>query len=177
MIDGPGIEVRAEQPYVAIPIQVTFREWGQANALVPQVYGWLAANNIIPAGPPFFRYHVIGSMDEKFHLEIGVPVGNPVEGDGRIVAGAIPAGSYATLVHTGHPDKLIHAYTEFEKWIAAQALQVDTHHNGSNDVWAGRFEFYLTNPEEEPDLNKWAIQIAYRLKDQPEASRSDGGQA
>jgi hypothetical protein len=38
MIGEPKVEVRAEQPYVAIPIKTTLREWGRANALVGEVF-------------------------------------------------------------------------------------------------------------------------------------------
>ncbi len=31
--------------------------------------------------------------------------------------------------------------------------------------WAGRFEFYLTDPNEEPDPNKWEIDLAWKLRD------------
>ncbi|MFW6075395.1 MAG: hypothetical protein ACOC9Y_07355, partial [Chloroflexota bacterium] len=32
-------------------------------------------------------------------------------------------------------------------------------------VWAARFESFLTNPEEEPDLSKWSIEVAYLVDD------------
>jgi hypothetical protein len=47
MSNEPKVEVRAEQPYVAIPIKVTLREWGMANALVGEV---------IMAGPARARF-------------------------------------------------------------------------------------------------------------------------
>jgi hypothetical protein len=90
MSNEPKVEVRAEQPYVAIPIKVTLREWGMANALVGEVIGWLGQRGLALSGAPFFRYWVIGDMDEKFVIEVGVPVESAVPGDGRVIAGSIP---------------------------------------------------------------------------------------
>jgi effector-binding domain-containing protein len=107
MIGEPKVEVRAEQPYVAIPIKTTLREWGRANALVGEVFEWLGQKGVEPAGPPFFRYWVIGDLDNKFEIEVGVLVRSAVSGDGRVISGSVPGGSYATLVHTGQPDRLV----------------------------------------------------------------------
>jgi effector-binding domain-containing protein len=109
VVSEPKVEVRAEQPYVAIPIKVTLKEWSRANALLGEVIEWLGQNGVALAGPPFFRYWKIGNMDDEFDLEVGIPVGSPVSGDGRVIAGSIPGGSYATLVHTEHPDRLVHS--------------------------------------------------------------------
>jgi hypothetical protein len=37
--------------------------------------------------------------------------------------------------------------------------------NNRGEVWGGRFEFYLTNPAEHPDLEKWSTEIAYQVRD------------
>jgi RNA polymerase sigma factor (sigma-70 family) len=75
-------------------------------ALVGEVIGWLSRQGIEFAGAPFFRYWTIGDMDREFDLEVGVPVASVVSGDERVIAGFIPSGSYATMVHFGHPDRL-----------------------------------------------------------------------
>lgn len=31
--------------------------------------------------------------------------------------------------------------------------------------WGSRVEFYRTNPAEEPDMNEWVTQLAFRLAD------------
>lgn len=46
MISEPKVEVRAEQLYVAIPIKVTLKEWGRANALVGEIFEWLSQKGI-----------------------------------------------------------------------------------------------------------------------------------
>jgi effector-binding domain-containing protein len=157
----PKLEHRAERPYVAIPIEVTLREWGEANALVPEVFEWLGRNGLQLAGPPFFRYWVIGSMDEPFRLDVGVPLDEPVEGDGRVIVGSIPAGTYLTYVHHGLPDKLFETQQALENWAQSNGLAWQNRVEDGTEIWGGRFLFFLTNPDDEPDLNKWSTEVAY----------------
>ena len=37
---------RSAQPYVAIPVQASFNEWGKATALVGEVLGWIAERGL-----------------------------------------------------------------------------------------------------------------------------------
>ena len=165
----PSLNVRGEQPYVAIPIRVSLREWGRANALVGEVFDWLARQGVPPGGPPFFRYRTIGGMDAPFDLEVGVPVARPLGGDSPVIAGHRPAGAYAVAVHTGHPDRLDGAHEELQAWVRDQDLRVAMGEEG--DVWEARFESFLTDPAQQPDLERWSIEIAYLL-DLPPAEAS-----
>ncbi len=47
---GPRIETRAEQPYVAIRARVTMAELGGLGARFGEVFGWLGARGLAPAG-------------------------------------------------------------------------------------------------------------------------------
>ena len=64
-----------------------------------EVFGWLADHGAKPSGPPFWKYNVI-DMERHLEIEAGVAVEQPLPGDGRVLAGMLPGGSYATLVHT-----------------------------------------------------------------------------
>ena len=150
-------EERAEQPYAAIPIRATLREWGSVNALVPEVLGWLAERDIQSAGAWFYRHRVVGGMDEKFEVEVGVPVAVPVEGDGRVVAGTKPAGRYAVRVHHGHPDNVRFTHQDLVAWATEQGSPPVR----DGEVWVGMFESYLTNPDDEPDPDRWETELAY----------------
>ena len=59
MSAGPEIVTRAEQPYVAIRARVTMSELPGLADRLGEVFGWLGARGLAPAGPPFFRYDVI----------------------------------------------------------------------------------------------------------------------
>jgi effector-binding domain-containing protein len=159
----PTVLERTEQPYVAIPIRATLREWGEVNALAPEVFAWLAARGIAPAGALFYRHHVIGGFDEKFSVEVGVPVAEPVDGDGRVLAGAKPAGRYVVAVHHGHPDGIVKSHQALVEWAAREGVPLAK----DGDVWGGMFESYRTDPAVEPDPDKWETELAYLVSAAP----------
>ncbi|WP_186356758.1 AraC family transcriptional regulator [Streptomonospora sp. PA3] len=167
MTSEPGYEaryeVRAEQPYVAIPAKVTTREWEKAAALVTEVRHWLSGKGIAAAGPPFFRYWVIGGGDREHILEVGVPVDDTVRGDGRVIAGCIPAGDYVALVHDGAPERIDGAHARLQEWAAERGLAWVNRGEGRSEVWGGRFEFYLTDPVR-ARRDACSIEIAYLVR-------------
>ena len=157
----PNIEDRKPQPYAAIRTQATMREWGKVNALIGEVAGWLAQRNISPAGPPVYRYWKIGDMDRQFDLEVGWLVNTPVESDGRVQAGEIPAGRYVAVSHIGHPDKLEETFAGMMEWAEQQGVELATRLDGDDTIWEGRFELYMTDPQVEPDLNRWRTDVLF----------------
>jgi effector-binding domain-containing protein len=160
----PNLVVRQEQPYLSIPIQVAQKEWKKATALVSELIEWMDEHRIEWAGPPFFRYWIIGDMDTHFHIEVGIPVVAPLAGDGRVIPGTIPGGIYATLVHTGSPDALDLSLSILQTWGIHQGLQWNNQIEGDTEIWGARFEFYLTDPALQPNQEKWSVEIAYQVK-------------
>lgn len=151
------IEARPEQPYIAIKDTVTMTTFAKVADRLPELFGWMNAKGIPLAGAPFFRYRVI-DMDGDIEVEAGIPVDGLVETEGDIFHDQLPAGHYATTRHKGHPDQLVNKWDELLKWAAEQG-ELDKDDN----QWACRTESYLTNPAEEPDLNKWETELAVRL--------------
>ncbi|GLW90982.1 GyrI-like domain-containing protein [Actinokineospora globicatena] len=155
---APTIETRPEQPYVSIRTQATLAEWGRVNALIGPVYGWLTERDITPAGPLFYRYHSVAG--DVIDVEVGVPVPEPVIGDDTVAAGSKPAGQYAVLLHKGHPDRIRETFAALDEWSEASGVEFDV----TDGVWAGRFESYLSDPAEVPDLADWETEVAYRVR-------------
>lgn len=160
--DTPQIEVRAEQPYVAISARLPMSQLGALGARLGEVFAWLDARGITPAGAPFFKYDEI-DMAHELHVEAGVPVASPVEADEDVTSGVLAGGRYATLVHVGHPDQLEQATAALLSWAEERGLRWDMTAGEHGDVWGSRLEFYLTDPAEEPDMAKWVTQLAFRL--------------
>lgn len=98
----PSVRERTEQPYVAIGAGA----WGPVTELVSQVLGWVQQRDLALAAPPSFATGPIGGQDKRFQLEVGAPIEREVSGDGRMRAGRVPTGFYATVVHVGHPDRI-----------------------------------------------------------------------
>jgi effector-binding domain-containing protein len=162
--DEPEITQRAAQPYAGITSWVTMAELGSVADRIPEIFGSLGARGIAPAGPPFFRYHVI-DMERQLQVEVGVPVASAVEDSGDVHAGTLPAGRFAVMMHTGAPESLYGATTELLDWAAARELAWDVTEADEGERWGCRVEFYLTDPAEEPDMSKWQTQLAFRLAD------------
>jgi effector-binding domain-containing protein len=160
----PEIETRAEQPYVAISARVPMSGLAGVGARLGQVFGWLGARGVAPAGPPFFKYNVI-DMAGDLEVEGGVPIAQAMEGDTQVLSGVLPAGRYATVTHVGHPDQLLEVTRSLLAWASEQGLKWDMSPGDNGERWSSRVEFYLTDPSVEPDMNKWVTQLAFRLAD------------
>jgi effector-binding domain-containing protein len=164
MITEPKLEDRPEQPTVGIRTQVPMKAFKKIiPELLGEVFAWTRQHGVVPVGPPFMRFHVI-NMAGNMDVELGVPVASGVPGDGRVAAGAIPAGRYASLVYTGVRDG-IKANAALLDWGAAQGLVWDRHDTATGDAFAGRYESYLTDPDEEPDPKRWETEVAIRVAD------------
>ncbi len=162
MSTAPEITERAAQPYVAVKAQVTMQTIGAIADRIPEVFGWLAAHGVAPAGPPFLKYNVI-DMARQLEIEAGVPVAAAVDGGGSVLPGVLPAGRYATMTYAGHPAKLIDATAELLAWASREGLVFDVAESGAGERWGSRLEIYFTDPAREPDMDRWETQLAFRL--------------
>lgn len=156
----PRVEHRAEQPTAGIRMAATLGEWGEVNALGPEVLEWLAAHGSGPIGAPYYRYRLIGSFEEKFDVEVGYPVAAPVTGDDRLLAGVKPAGDYVVAHHVGHPDGIAESHLALVAWAEEQGIALAK----DGETWVAMFESYLTNPVDEPDPNNWRTELAYLIR-------------
>jgi effector-binding domain-containing protein len=120
--------------------------------ILPEVWAYVAGQGKQPAGPPFTRYH--GDFTETVELEAGLPVAEPIEGNGRVQAGELPGGPVASIMHIGHYDTLSETYDALAVWMAAEGR-----------VPGGPFwEVYLTDPQEVPDPAEWQTEIICPLR-------------
>jgi effector-binding domain-containing protein len=162
---APEITQRAAQPYAGISTWVTMKDLGSVADRIPEIFGWLSARGVAPAGPPFFRYHVI-NMERQLLVEAGVPVASAVEADdGDVRGGILPAGRFAVMTHAGAPETLMAATAALLEWAEARGLAWDVSQTDAGEKWGCRVEFYLTDPAEQPDMSKWQTELAFRLAD------------
>jgi effector-binding domain-containing protein len=162
----PVLVERKEQPCIAVRSFVTMASIGSTlPPLMPEIVGWLARESITPAGPPFWRYDVI-DMAGVMEVEVGVPVAEPVssDGDARIESGARPGGTYATVIHVGHPSSLIEATADLLEWGRREDVTWDMTYAPEGERWTCRLEEYPSDPVQVPDMGAWQTQLAFKLK-------------
>lgn len=115
--------------------------------LFGEIYGYIRQHGQQPAGMPLAIYH---SLDgNAVELECAMPVASPPEGTDRIRPGELPAGTVATVTHTGPYDSLGETWSAVMEWIGAQEFQV------AHAPW----EVYVTDPDDEPDQSRWRTDI------------------
>jgi effector-binding domain-containing protein len=89
-------------------------------------------------GPPYAR--LLSFEAEEAEIEAGVPVDQPIPGEGPIEAGELPGGSVASTVHLGPYNGLGAVHEEITRWMSERGLRA------SGSPW----EVYESPPDEEP---------------------------
>jgi effector-binding domain-containing protein len=160
MTSEPRLEYRKEQPYAAIRAQVPFPIDGILPVLWEQVAIFLASRSRPACGAPFIRY-LTTDMTRQLDIEVGFPVPAGTPGNGRVTVGMLPAGHYAVLVHSGPYEDLITATARLLEWAKKNRIAWKTDVKDDIEWWAGRVEWYPTNPAAEQDPGKWQTELAF----------------
>jgi effector-binding domain-containing protein len=161
----PEVVSREAQPYASITNRVPMQNLGEElPPQVGEVFGWLAARGVQPAGPPFWKYNKI-DMEGELEVEVGVPTAEEVSGDERVQGHLLPAGRYVMAQHVGHPDELREATAELLDWAETRGLRWDKSPSAEGELWSARVEEYLTDPIKQPDMNKWQTNLIFKLAD------------
>ena len=158
----PRIDERAEQPYMGIRTQTPMKGMFKViDKLFKEMNIWLKANDVQPAGAPFLRYHVI-DMEGEMDIEVGFPVAAALPNSGRVTAGVLPTGRYASLIYIGN------GYTgnkRLVEWARDNGIAWDRWEDPRGDAFRCRYERYLTDPKLEPRKTKWEVEVAIKLGD------------
>jgi effector-binding domain-containing protein len=164
----PQIIERPAQPYVAAREILTMSTLSRIADRIPELLAWLAQGGHTPSGAPFFRYLTI-DMDRGLEVEAGVPVAAPLDlagaDSGAATAQTLPGGRFVSAFFVGHPDGLEGATGDLLQWAEARGLRWDMHDTPAGENWGCRLEIYHTDPREQPDMNAWRTELAFRLAD------------
>jgi effector-binding domain-containing protein len=160
----PVVVEREERLYAYIRGSVRMDAFALIADRLPELVNWLAGRGAELAGAPFFRYHTV-DLDGESVVEAGVPVMVAPEPEGDVGVAVLPPGRYATVIHSGHPARLVDAVTALREWAAREGREWDMTVVDGVEHWACRTESYLTDPRVEPDMSKWRIELAFRLAD------------
>jgi len=104
-----------------------------------------------PTGAPYTAYF---NMDmQNLEVEIGFPVATKLPEKDDIKPSEVPAGKYASCIHTGPYSEIEPAYNTLTKWVD------DNGYKPSGIA----YEFYLNDPGDTPP-DKLQTQILFLLK-------------
>ena len=163
MIGKPKIDTRPEISYMGIREQMPMSSMDKnLPPLFNELSSWVEKQGVELAGTPFLRYHVI-DMAGEMDIEAGFPVVETTSGDARVKPGVLPAGRYASLIFQGDGYEGNKALIE---WARDNNLKWDRWDDPKGDAFRSRYETYLTDPEVEPDIMKWDIEVAIKLADE-----------
>ena len=130
-----------------------------------EVYGYLGAHDIPPAGEPFLIYHGMpGPFDAPFEVQICAPVARPVDPPQGWLLEELPAGTFASIVHVGPYDSLGAAYDELEAWIPEHGYAIK----------GPPREAYLSEPETPPAETRTVVEFPVGLAESPVPVGSKG---
>ena len=163
-VPQPSIQRRVAEPYVGIRGTVTMTTFPAIADRMPELFAFLGARGMAPAGPPFFRYRVV-DMEGELVVEAGVPTAGAITGEGDVFADELPAGRYVTVTHVGHPAELVARTGELLEWAEEQGLAWDAADTRAGRRWGARLEVLHTDPRVEPDPTRWTTELAFKLAD------------
>jgi effector-binding domain-containing protein len=155
------LQQRAPQPVMSIRAIVGIDQLGEAmDDRLRALSAYLRQHGVEPAGAPFVRYHTFGETDTD--LETGIPVAEPVAGEGRITRGELPGGPAISTWHLGPHDTLGDAYARISAWPTAHGHEpdgpswevyywIDPSQYGGTDTW--------------PDPANWRTELVQPVKD------------
>lgn len=151
-----NIEIKEIEAIKALTIKATTPTSeisAKMGELYPKLMSCILDNEIEMTGPPFARYH---SWDPEgdTEFEVGVPVSKGAECEEGIKLVELPACKVVTALHIGPYESLGPVYEAIQKYIDKKDLKV------SGAVW----EVYLTDPNAEPDPNKYKTQIYFPVE-------------
>ena len=91
--------------------------------------------------------------------EVGVPLSQSPQGDGRIIAGSFPAGKYVTAKHMGPYTGLPNSHMGLENYLQKHGLKEKVVTGEHGQKWGTRIESYITTPDEVADQSKWETDL------------------
>jgi effector-binding domain-containing protein len=143
-------EIRAvpKQPTAAINLTCPTEQIGETmGQAFPKVFEAVAKAGLAPAGAPLARYFSFGSPVIEF--ECAIPVAVPFKGDGDVQPSEIGGGDAAFGLHVGPYDTIGQTWEAMMAWVTEQGCAP------GGPGW----EYYLTDPSEEPDPAKWVTEV------------------
>jgi len=155
LISAPQVVTRPAQSYIGIRTITPFRGMlSKRDELLREVFEWVERQGV-QMQSAFLQLHVI-DMNGPMDIEVGVIVPEPIPGSGRLVAGTLPAGAYATLTYRDHAIRANRALLE---WAAENDVTLARQTVAAGDHFSCRYERFVTDARQEPRKTRWIVEL------------------
>lgn len=157
-----SIVEKPERPYIGIRFETPFNGmFAVVTKALKELRRWCKENAASESGPYFLRYYRC-DMTRIMEVEVGLITQTSVAGNGRISAGSLPEGKYATLTYRGNGLRGNQAIMKFahENGIAFDPLVPD-----EPEAYTCRYEAYLTDYRIEPRKLLWDVELSIKVAD------------
>jgi len=121
--------------------------------LYAKINTFMDKHNIVSQAAPLVIYHFWS--DSIVDLEAGIPIkDSTIKGNGKIKLNKINKGYVVTATHYGSYDRLPETYFGINEWMRKNKVT----------VIGAPWEVYITDPDSEPNPNKWETAIYFPIK-------------
>jgi len=152
----PGIKVVevTSTPAISVKDSVTVNEIGPFMELyMPQLYMYAMRKEGKMTGHPYSMCYN-WDPEGKILMEVGLPLTEPIEGEGVFIATNTPGGKAVKALHFGPYEEVAPVYEALEQYIKVMKMEF------AGPPW----EVYITDPNEEPNPEKWETMVYFPIK-------------
>lgn len=152
MIDTPQHAQTSAQTLALIRLKVPQSQIQEVmGPAFHELIATLEAQGIAPTGP--FISHHFRMVPGIFDFELGIPVAQPVQAQGRVEPGELVARAVVRTTYRGGYEGLGPAWGQFKAWLESEGLQT------AEDLW----ESYDKGPESSPNPADWCTSLVQPL--------------
>jgi effector-binding domain-containing protein len=151
------VHLRETSPQLAAAVRgrAAWSELGPfIQAALIEVFGVARSQGARFAGPAYGIYHSAEATEAEVDLEIGMPVVEPIEPAGRVIAAVIPGGLVATTVHCGRYEDVAPGYRALGEWVQE---------HGHETAGPPR-EIYVVGPDQAQDPGALRTEIVWPIR-------------
>ena len=151
------VHLRETSPQLAAAVRgrAAWSELGPfIQAALIEVFGVARSQGARFAGPAYGIYHSAEATEAEVDLEIGMPVVEPIEPAGRVIAAVIPGGLVATTVHCGRYEDVAPGYRALGEWVQE---------HGHETAGPPR-EIYVVGPDQALDPGALRTEIVWPIR-------------
>ena len=135
-----------------------------APASLSTVFAFLQQHRVHATAAPLIRYFVVDYNTGEMEIDVGVPIdATNLPADARVHSAQIPSGTFATAIHRGPYEALVHTTAALMEWAQQNSIRWEMLEEGKVTRWVGRVEHYLIGLPDEPNPKNWQTEIAIMI--------------